>query len=214
MTLLNGTVLWYRPAADQGVVRSDEGRQYFFSQAAALEPSAGLRVTFSLSPDAPPKALGLALLGGGRTIASTPAPPSSPAKRSTATRSSAPKKSATAKVAAPLPRPKAGAAKAPGTPVFHPMWGPGHVTGSTAHFVSVDFLSGGRRNVPDAELQDVSGHRGTPAPEKKSRKTTFNDRPAKTAGRSHVRRERTSDEEAPAAKEDGGWGTWDNADEE
>ncbi len=211
----NGTILWYRPTAAQGVVKADSGRQFFILGGEALGPAPGLRVSFRVVvPDGggPPQLTDLALLGGSRQIVTPQAPPPVQAPRKKA--AAGPKKVRTGPAPPAPARSKArpGAALADGTPVNHPVWGSGHVVGSTSHFVSIEFLQGGRRNVSADELQNVSGHRGKPAPSPQKRRAGFNDRVAKSPASRVVRRDRSGDEEAPE-REAGAWNDMDPVDE-
>jgi hypothetical protein len=211
-----GTVLWYRPTSAQGVVKADSGRQFFFNGAEELGATTGLRVSFRVvTPDGggPPELRDLALLGGSREIVdSAAAPPLAPAKKKSSASPRKPKAAAQEAIPAP-PRSRPKGVLKEGTPVNHATWGSGHVVGSTSHFVSVEFLQGGRRNVSADELQDVGGHRGKPAPAPHKRRGGFNERVQRPTGRSHIRRERSGDENERAAGASQPWGDWDSVDE-
>lgn len=194
MSRLSGTVLWYRPTNDRGSVKADTGKRLFFSGGLSVDAVAGLRVVFRVEPPpagGPPEAVGLELEHGRRDILdpSEYLPQPKVKKKAAATK----KKSTSRKRAATPPKLKKapGAAMATGTPVNHPDYGAGHVVSSTKTFVRVEFLSGVERSVPFAEIEDVSGNRGTPAPKRRRRSPA--PEPEKPAGRTHMTRRKSND---------------------
>lgn len=197
MSDLNGTVLWYRPTMGRGLVKADTGKRFFFSGADAVDAVAGLRIAFRVEPPSgggPVEATGLGLEGGVRTVLDPveylPQPKvkkRAPAKKK---QGSAAKRPSKKKVPA-KPKKAPGAAMAAGTPVSHADFGAGHVVSSTKTLVRVEFLNGEERSLPVAEIEDVSGQRGTPAPTRRKRAPPA--APSKPAGRSHVTRKKSDD---------------------
>ena len=163
-----GKVVWFRPSMGRGVVRSEEGGQFFFdaSQAAGLDLEAGVQVEFDLSSgDGPTEAASLRYLDGVRSIAYEPPPAKKTGKkqptrkqRQAARRSKGPAKPKKPKGALPE-----------GTMVSHPEYGSGHVVASTKTLVSVEFLTGKRKSFKPSSLKDLSGPDVPKAPTRKRR---------------------------------------------
>ena len=199
MTDQSGTVLWYRTTMGRGMVKGDDGRRLFFADDCGVEAVSGLRIAYAITAPASggaPEASGLTLEGGARSVLDPTEylPQPKVKKRATAAKKkgTAAKKPAKAKKVPARPKKAPGAAMAAGTPVSHADFGAGFVLSSTKTFVRVEFLSGEERSLPFAEIEDVGGKRGAPAPTRKKRAAPA---PAeKPAGRSHVKRDKTDDE--------------------
>ncbi len=173
MSDLSGTVLWYRPTMGRGMVKADSGKRLFFGEAAEVDAVAGLRISFAIdTPTAggPSEAAQLQLEGGVRNVLDPVEYLPQPKVKK---RAAAKKKTGTAakkkKAPARPKKKKKGEAMAVGTPVGHKEFGAGHVLSSTKAFVRVEFLSGEERSIPLADLEDVGGNRGAPAPTRRKR---------------------------------------------
>gem|GEM_PF-1810455 len=151
--------------------------------------SAAKRPSKKKVPAKPKKAPGAAM-AAGTPVEYLPQPKvkkRAPAKKK---QGSAAKRPSKKKVPA-KPKKAPGAAMAAGTPVSHADFGAGHVVSSTKTLVRVEFLNGEERSLPVAEIEDVSGQRGTPAPTRRKRAPPA--APSKPAGRSHVTRKKSDD---------------------
>jgi hypothetical protein len=181
----------------RGVIKGDNGRRLFFGGAGDLECVAGLRVVYEagLPPKGGPvEASSLGLESGVRTVLDPeeylPQPKTKKKKKAPAKKKKAPAKKK-AKTPPKLKK-KAGESMAEGTPVSHKDFGAGHVLSSTKKFVRVKFFDGEERSLPFADLEDVGGKRGKPAPTRKKRAPAA--KPKTAAGRSHVTRKKSEDE--------------------
>jgi len=183
----------------KGMLKADSGKRLFFGAADGVDAVAGLRVVFRIeSPTAggPLEAAGLELENGARNVLDPaeylPQPKVKPKKkRAPAKKKGSAAKKPKKKAASSRARKAPGTAMAPGTPVGHAEFGAGHVVSSTKTFVRVEFLSGEERSLPVAELEDVGGKRGSPAPTRRKRAPA--PAPSKPAGRTHVTRKKSDD---------------------
>ncbi len=192
MSELSGTVLWYQPTIGRGMVKSDKGLRMFFTDAAAVEPVAGLRIVFVVDkPTAggPAVATRLGLENDVRNVLDPseylPQPKTKAKKKKAPAKKKAAAKKPRAKkktgVAAPLPSKAPGAAMAAGAPVSHPDFGAGHVVSSTKTLVRVEFLSGEERSLPFSEVEDVGGKGAKAAPKRRKSAAAAKKAPAKKA---------------------------------
>ncbi len=169
MHRLAGIVLWFRATSGRGMVRADNGRQFFFgaAQAEGLDIAPGVMIEFTLSDaDGPVEAVDLAYKDGQRTVAGMDKEPVKKRGRKTPTKKQ--RQAAKRKVSAPV-LPSKRVAMKEGTPVNHPQWGAGHVVATTEHRVSVEFLSGVRKTFKPDSLADLSGPDVPKAPPKRKR---------------------------------------------
>ena len=163
----HGKIVWYRASLGRGVVRSEEGSQFFFDAAAAtgLDLEAGVQVDFSLtSGEGPTEATKLAYTNGERTIAYEPPPPKKTRKQPTRKQ-----RQAARKTKGPAKPKKPKGALPEGTMVSHPEYGSGHVVAHTRTLVSVEFLTGKRKSFKPSSLKDLSGPDVPKAPKRKKR---------------------------------------------
>ena len=126
-----GTILWFKPDAGRGIVKLDDGRQFFFDGSCGVnEPVKGLRVLArQLQGEDGSSTVELQLPAGGRQFAEVnPAPP--PKRRAPATR----KRARTPATPKPKIGPKKGVVKRVmrrgeslerGISVAHPVHGQG-----------------------------------------------------------------------------------------
>jgi len=186
--ILSGTVLWFRPTSGQGMVRADDGRQFFFKAAEAedISPEAGLLVEFEATDpaDGPVEARGLRLAGGKRVVSPPRGAAPLKARKGAPTRKQ--RQAARRKKGVPE-KPAKKLAMAEGTTVNHPQWGPGHVFAATEKLVSVEFYSGVRKSFKPSALQDLSGPDVPKAPKRRKRAPKKTEAPAKD-GKRVVRR--------------------------
>ena len=180
---MSGTVLWFHPSSGRGMIRAENGRQFFFdvASAAKLDLTPGLRVEFDLSGEGGPvEARNLRYEGGQHKVA----PLRKPSGKGTPTRK---ERQAARRSVAPKPPPGPSLAMKEGTMVNHLEWGPGHVVAATAHLVSVEFLSGVRKTFKPTALADLSGPDVPKAPTRR-RRTRAAKETRKESGRRVIRR--------------------------
>ena len=159
-----GTVLWFKPDSGRGVVKLDDGKQYFFDgNSGVSEPVKGLRVLVRRGADeGGGDELQLQLPAGGRQFAEVnPAPPPKRASATTKKRSRAPAK----------PKPKVGPKRGVvqrvvlkgetlerGISVAHPLHGHGFVVLSTGSMARIRFMpSQEERSVRIGDLEILEG---------------------------------------------------------
>lgn len=176
--VFSGIVLWFRATSGQGMVRVDNGQQFFFhaEEAADISPEAGLHVRFQLSAagEGPLEARALQQDGERRVVSPPIGAKPVRARKGTPTR----KQSQAARRTRGAPeKPVRKLAMKEGTTVNHPQWGPGHVFAATEKLVSVEFYSGVRKSFKPSALQDLSGPDVPKAPKRRKRA------PKKTAPR-------------------------------
>ncbi len=186
--VFTGVVLWFRPTSGQGMVRGDDGKQFFFraAQAAEIHPEAGLQVRFELtSPgDGPVEAVALRLAGERRVVSPPVGARPTRAGKGAPTRK---QRQAARRASGGPERPARKLAMAEGTTVNHPVWGPGHVFAATEKLVSVEFYSGVRMSFKPSALQDLSGPDVPKAPRRRKRAPKKTEEP-RSGGRRVVRR--------------------------
>ncbi len=159
-----GTILWFKPDAGRGIVKLDDGRQFFFDGSCGVnEPVKGLRVLArQLQGEDGSSTVELQLPAGGRQFAEVnPAPP--PKRRAPATR----KRARTPATPKPKIGPKKGVVKRVmrrgeslerGISVAHPVHGQGFVVLSTSSMARIRFMpSQEERSVRVADLEVLEG---------------------------------------------------------
>lgn len=158
--------MWFKPESGRGVVKLDDGRQFFFDENAGItEPVKGLRVLArSQKQDSGPAKVELELPAGGRQFAEVAPAPAAKKRQPTAkkTRKRAP---ATPKVKT---GPKRGVVKRVvrrgetlerGISVAHPLHGHGFVVLSTSSMARIRFMpSQEERSVRITDLEILEGN--------------------------------------------------------
>jgi cold shock CspA family protein len=159
-----GTVLWFRPEVGRGVVKSDDGQQFFFDTHSGInEPVRGLRVLVrNVSGDDGARGVELKLPEGGRQYAESDPDPVAARRRTTKTR-----KTTARKASKPKTGPKrgvvtrvvlAGESLERGISVLHPQHGQGFVVLSNSSMARIRFMpSQEERSVRVADLEVLEG---------------------------------------------------------
>jgi len=164
---IRGTVLWFRPEAGRGVVKGDDGRQFFFDGKCGVDdPVKGLLVHVRTVNDSEgTRRVELQLPQNGRQFTSVnPVPaPAATKRRTVKSRSS---KDSSTKV--PRTGPKSGVVKRVvrtgeslerGISVFHPTHGQGFVVLSTRSMARIRFMpSQEERSVRVDDLEVLEGN--------------------------------------------------------
>tara|TARA_Y100001968_G_scaffold326122_1_gene368592 strand:+ start:285 stop:788 length:504 start_codon:yes stop_codon:yes gene_type:complete len=141
-----GTILWFKPESGRGVVKLDQGRQYFFERKCGIDdPVKGLRVLVRMvEGEQAATSIELKLPAGGRSFAE-PEPPPRPKRRA----STKTKKPSGATSRRPKTGPKTGVVKRVvrkgeslerGISVAHPVHGHGFVVLSTSSMARIRFM--------------------------------------------------------------------------
>jgi cold shock CspA family protein len=164
---LQGTVLWFRPEVGKGVIKADNGRQFFFGANSGItDPVKGLRLLVrSVTEDDGVARVELKLPPGGREFFSV-----APTPRPSTTKRRAPKtrKTATKKSSKPKTGPKRGVVKRVvrageslerGISVLHTVHGQGFVVLSTSSMARIRFMpSQEERSVRVSDLEILEGN--------------------------------------------------------
>ncbi len=164
---IDGTVLWFRPEVGRGVVKANDGRQFFFDGNCSIDdPVKGLLVHVrTVTDDDQTRRVELRLPEGGRqfaTVDPTPKPAATKRRtvkskssktRSTRTPKTGPKRGVVQRVV------RAGESLERGISVFHPAHGQGFVVLSTRSMARIRFMpSQEERSVRVADLEVLEGN--------------------------------------------------------
>jgi hypothetical protein len=160
-----GSILWFKPESGRGVVKLDDGRQFFFDENSGIsDPVKGLRVLArSQKQESGPAKVDLALPAGGRQFAEVDPAPA--AKRRPAAKKTRKRAAATPKIKT---GPKRGVVKRVvrrgeslerGISVAHPLHGHGFVVLSTSSMARIRFMpSQEERSVRITDLEILEGN--------------------------------------------------------
>jgi hypothetical protein len=161
MQWLDGTILWFKPAAGQGLLCADSGRRYFFPGGLLADAQPGLRVRFRIQ-DPPPQgqsAVAEMELPGGRKEL-VPLPGDEPPRlRGAGLRGAGgmqgpkPRRPNVGGAAASPARPRSRGPFGVGSSVTHPTFGQGFVVLCTPSMVRVRFTQNGQER--SVRVQDV-----------------------------------------------------------